>query len=73
MSVEEIAAGLSEAQRDCISRAGWMVSKRWRVPWTYGGPVAQSLIAAGLIDVGGYLTPLGLLVRAALSPRGTDG
>jgi hypothetical protein len=55
---------LSEEQRNGLLRARLMVSGDVRLPW--GPEPFNSLSALGLARHGGYLTPLGLEVRAAL-------
>ena len=50
-----------------------MVSGRYRIPWTYAGSVAHSMIRNGLIDDGGYLTTKGLRERAARRHRPSEG
>lgn len=77
-SVEEIAAGLSEAQRAAFARsadADMHPSNAGRIS-TYGDmAVAQQLFAMGLISRPGTFalaTPLGLAVRAHIESQSHD-
>ena len=58
---------------EALRLARLMVSGRYRIPWTYAGSVAHSMIRNGLIDEGGYLTTKGLRERAALQSRPSKG
>jgi hypothetical protein len=53
---------LELAEREALSRARLMVSGRYRIPWTYAGPIAYSLKRKGMIDEGGYLTDAAILL-----------
>ena len=65
--VEQIARSLDTKQTEALRMAGFMLSGKWRIPFTHGGHVAAyTLIDAGLIDRGGYTTPLGEQVRQHL-------
>jgi hypothetical protein len=70
MTPEQIAASLTKAQLEAVSRAEWD-GKYWLIPWELRE--RNALEALGITDQDGWqdaLTPLGLSVGKLLKERG---
>ncbi|MEG7697742.1 hypothetical protein U2181_15360, partial [Listeria monocytogenes] len=72
MTPEQIAKGLTKAQREAVRRARDMYQGEWVIPELRDVRTLSRLLTIGVAHRGGIfpelatLTPLGLAVRAAL-------